>query len=212
MRRFLAALTILSAMTVSALTDADFSAHFAEAVGYGMPADGLLLVVDVSTQTLTVVEAGKPAERRLVSTALAGVGNAAGSNQTPLGWHRVEERIGDGEPLGRVFKSRQPQAEILPRDQLTAPESGDYVLTRILWLRGLQPGYNSGAGVDSHERCIYFHGTNQEQLLGTPASHGCIRLSNDDVIELFDRVKAREAWCLIVDKLPETERISARDR
>lgn len=184
-------------MSASALTDADLSARFAEAAGYGFPTNGVLLVVDVPSQVLAVVEAGRPAQRLLVSTAKAGVGNRSGSNQTPLGWHRVDERIGDGEPRGRVFRSRVPQSEILSGDQLVAPESGDYVLTRILWLRGLQPGYNSGGDVDSHDRCIYLHGTNQEQLLGMPASHGCIRLSNDDVIALFDRIRGRETWCLV---------------
>ncbi len=173
--------------------------RFAEAVGYGLPTNGLLLVVNVGMQTLEVVGAEGPLDfTRLVSTAAAGTGNREGSNQTPLGWHRVEERIGDGEPRGRAFKNRLPTAEILEGDQLTAEISpGDYVLTRILWLRGLQPGYNAGPGIDSHDRCIYFHGTNQEQLLGTPASHGCIRLANDDVLALFELVRGREAWCLI---------------
>ncbi len=173
--------------------------RFREAVGYGLPADGILLVVDVPSQILTIVDSGTVAGRRLVSTAIAGVGNRVGSNQTPAGWHRVEERIGDGEPAGRVFRSREPQPEILSGDELVAPESGDYVLTRILWLRGLQPGWNVGPGVDSHDRCIYIHGTNQEQLLGTPASHGCIRVSNADAISLFDLVRDREAWCLVQD-------------
>lgn len=197
MRRPLLALLLSAAMTVSAIPEADLSALFAEAVGYGLPQNGILLVVDSSEQVLAIVEAGKPAERHLVSTATAGTGNREGSNQTPLGWHRIEERIGDGEPKGRVFRSRIPQPEILSEDELTAPESGDYVLTRILWLRGLQPNYNAGPGIDSHERCIYLHGTNQEQLLGIPASHGCIRMSNDDIIALFDRIRARETWCYI---------------
>ena len=71
------------------------------------------------------------------------------------------------------------------------------MLTRILWLEGLEPGLNRGPGVDSHDRCIYLHGTNQEQLLGSPASHGCIRLSNADAIRLFDLLEGEEAFCLI---------------
>ena len=194
-------MTLLAA-TIGAFADApsravDPVARFREAVGYGMPSNGVLLVVDIPSQIMTVVDAGVATDRRLVSTAMAGVGNRVGSNQTPSGWHRIEERIGDGEPLGRVFRSRLPQPEILSGDQLVAPESGDYVLTRILWLRGLQPGWNAGPGVDSHDRCIYLHGTNQEQLLGTPASHGCIRLSNSDVVAVFALVRDREAWCFI---------------
>ena len=197
MRRPFLALLLSAAMTAHAIPDSDLTSLFAKAVGYGLPESGILLVVDVSEQVLAVVDAGKAGESLLVSTAIAGTGNQEGSNQTPLGWHRVEERIGDGEPRGRVFRSRIPQPELLSGDELTAPVSGDYVLTRILWLRGLQPGLNAGPGIDSHERCIYLHGTNQEQLLGIPASHGCIRLSNDDVIALFNRIRDRETWCYI---------------
>lgn len=195
-------MAIVAAATATAFATASLHGatpqeRFREAVGYGLPADGLLLVVDVPTQILTIVDSGAVTGRRLVSTALAGVGSRTGSNQTPAGWHRVEERIGAGEPLGRVFRNRLPQPEILSGEALVAPESGDYVLTRILWLRGLEPGRNAGADVDSHDRCIYLHGTNQEQLLGTPASHGCIRLSNADVAALFDLVGTRECWCLV---------------
>ena len=191
------AMTVLAAATATLSAAVPPEQRFQEAVGYGLPTDGILLVVDVPSQILTIVDAGAVVGRRLVSTASAGVGNQTGSNQTPAGWHRIEERIGDGEPRGRVFRNRLPQPEILSGDELLAPESGDYVLTRILWLRGLQPGWNAGPGVDSHDRCIYLHGTNQEQLLGTPASHGCIRLSNDDVIALFELVRDRETWCLV---------------
>ncbi len=183
------------AMNSSALSDSDLRARLTEARGYGLPKDGLLLVADTATQTLTVFDGDTIVSRLLMSTAVAGTGNRENSNQTPLGWHRVEERFGAGEPIGRVFKSRAPQRELVK--EFTAAESGDYVLTRILWLRGLQPGYNAGKGIDSHDRCIYLHGTNQEHLLGTPASHGCIRLANADIVELFDRVASRECWCLI---------------
>ena len=193
----LSALPAPSATAAGEAPAANPAERFQEAVGYGLPTNGVLLVVDIPSQILTVVDAGAVTDRRLVSTAIAGVGNRAGSNQTPAGWHRIEERIGDGEPLGRVFRSRLPQPEILSGDELVAPESSDYVLTRILWLRGLQPGWNAGPGIDSHDRCIYIHGTNQEQLLGSPASHGCIRMSNSDVIGLFALVRDREAWCLI---------------
>lgn len=198
MRRILALLlALMTLFSAAQMPETAPSARFQEAVGYGLPSNGFLLIVDCSSQILTLVDSGKPVQRLLISTAKAGIGNKQGSNQTPLGWHRIEERIGDGEPLGRVFRSRLAQSEILSGAQLSMAESGDYVLTRILWLRGLQPTYNAGPGVDSHDRCIYLHGTNQEQLLGSPASHGCIRLSNTDVIALFDRIRNREAWCYI---------------
>lgn len=175
-----------------------YASLFAEARSRGLPESGLLLVVDVGTQVLTVQEAAGTKGRFTVSTAAAGVGSQQDSNRTPLGWHSVEERIGGDEPPGRVFVSRVPQAQRLAPAEWRNPVSGDYVLTRILWLRGLEPGLNAGPGIDSHDRHIYLHGTNQEHLLGQPSSHGCIRLSNRDVMELFDWVADREAWCLIV--------------
>ncbi|MCZ6698621.1 MAG: L,D-transpeptidase [Planctomycetota bacterium] len=117
------------------------------------------------------------------STAARGPGNAADSYKTPLGWHRIDERFGDGLPWGAVLKERKYTGEIWNPSRST---TDDLILSRILWLRGLEPGVNSGPRVDSHARYIYIHGTAEEGKLGTPASHGCVRLSNDDVIELFD--------------------------
>jgi hypothetical protein len=185
----------------TAMQDPRFAPLFAQARARGLSQDGLLLVVAVDTQTLTVVHAGGIKGRFPVSTAVAGVGSRQDSNRTPLGWHRIDERIGGDEPPGRVFVSRAAQARRLTPDEWRNPDSGDYVLTRILWLRGLEPGVNVGPGVDSHDRHIYLHGTNQEHLLGQPSSHGCIRLSNRDVMELFDWVADREAWCLLVPSL-----------
>jgi len=177
------------------------NSYFQEARRRGLPADGLLLTVDIATQTLTLGDAGGELKRYRVSTAKAGIGNRQDSFRTPLGWHRIENRIGGTEPPGRVFVGRVPQAQRLPPDEWRNPASGDFILTRILWLRGLEPGVNAGPGIDSYHRTIYLHGTNQEHLLGQPASHGCIRLSNRDVMELYDLVEQREAWCLIVPGL-----------
>ncbi len=171
---------------------------FQTALQRGLPKNGALLLVDVATQELTLVDAGGVLRRYAVSTAAAGVGNRQNSYRTPLGWHRVEERFGGTEVPGRVFIARVPQRHRLPPDLWRSTDSGDYVLTRILWLRGLEPGINAGPGIDSYQRTIYLHGTNQEHLLGQPASHGCIRLSNRDIMELYDLLEHREAWCLIV--------------
>ncbi len=164
----------------------------------GLPETGVVLQVDVATQSLEVHTAQGVLRRYRVSTASAGVGNRQNSNRTPLGWHRIEARIGGAEPPGRVFVGRVPQPRILRPHEWRNPDSGDVILTRILWLRGLEPGLNAGRGIDSHARYIYLHGTNQEHLLGQPASLGCIRLSNRDILELFDLIEDREAWCLIV--------------
>jgi hypothetical protein len=122
------------------------------------------------------------------ATAANGPGSEMGSFKTPLGWHRISEKFGEGAPWGQVFRSRVPTQEIWrPGDNMTE----DLVLTRVLWLDGEEPGLNkgvntAGVNVDSKERCIYIHGTNAETQIGTPSSHGCIRLLNDDVITAFE--------------------------
>jgi len=118
---------------------------------------------------------------------------------TPLGLHKVNERIGEGESEGRRFISRNPVNQIVPSGQRRQEQSEDMVLSRILWLSGVEDGKNRGGDVDSHARCIYIHGTDQEQLLGKPASHGCVRMSNQDVVELFRLIKGRDTWCWIVE-------------
>lgn len=124
-----------------------------------------------------------------VSTAANGAGSQNGSHCTPLGRHRIAEKIGAGAPLGTAFKSRQPTGEIWTPELDPANPGRDWILTRILWLEGLEPGKNQGGTVDSHSRYIYIHGTNEEHKLGSPASHGCIRMKNEDVAELFNLVK-----------------------
>lgn len=124
-----------------------------------------------------------------VSTAANGAGEQNGSYCTPRGRHRIAEKIGAGEALYSAFKSRQPTGEIWT-PALDAEQPGrDWILTRILWLEGLEPGRNQGGTVDSHARYIYIHGTNEEHRIGTPASHGCVRMRNPDVAELFDLVE-----------------------
>ncbi len=149
-----------------------------------------ILVIDATAQKMFLVEQGKAVNEWVISTATKGLGSQKGSEQTPLGVHRVAEKIGDGAALGTIFKSRQNTGKIV--DILTAPGAdspADYVTTRILWLDGLEPGLNKGGDVDSKERFIYIHGTGEEGKLGAPASHGCIRMRNKDVLDLFDSVK-----------------------
>jgi L,D-transpeptidase YbiS len=118
------------------------------------------------------------------STSRFGIGQTKGSNCTPLGLHRVAEKIGGGWPVGTVFKSRKPVGyawQGMPDAKIT---------TRILWLEGLEPGFNRGGNVDSHARYIYIHGTGVETTIGHPASCGCIHLAADDLIPLFDKLPA----------------------
>ena len=121
-------------------------------------------------------------KRFRVSTSRFGSGQKEGSFQTPLGLHRIAEKIGGGFPLGTVFKARRPAGYTwagFPNAPITQ---------RILWLEGLEPGFNCGPGVDSKQRFIYIHGTGDEPSLGRPASRGCIHLSADDLIPLYDLV------------------------
>lgn len=149
-----------------------------------------VILVDATTQELLLLEAGQVVGRWVISTAEAGLGSRKGSNQTPLGVHRLAQKIGDDAPLGTVFKARQNTGRVAKI--LTAPgaRSGeDNVTTRVMWLDGLEPGLNKGGEVDSYQRYIYIHGTDEEGRLGAPASHGCIRMRNQDVADLYERVR-----------------------
>jgi L,D-transpeptidase YbiS len=124
-----------------------------------------------------------------VSTARNGLGEQSGSYCTPRGRHRIAEKIGDGQPLYAVFKARVPTGEVWSRDLAASEPGRDWILTRILWLEGLEKGKNKGIPVDTHDRYIYIHGTDEEHLLGSPVSHGCIRMKNEDVVDLFNLVE-----------------------
>jgi L,D-transpeptidase catalytic domain len=120
------------------------------------------------------------AKKYRCSTSRFGIGSVAGSNCTPLGLHRIAEKIGGGCPVGTVFKSRQVVGftwQGLPLAPIT---------NRILWLEGLEQGLNRGGNVDTHNRYVYIHGTGDESTIGRPASHGCIHLSGQDLIPLYD--------------------------
>jgi hypothetical protein len=171
---------------------------FGSYVGKGLPADGIVLLVSVGKQTMTVLRAGTLIATVPVSTSSNGLGNKYGSCKTPLGLHRVGERIGDSQPLGRVFVGRVATDRVYPESKWRTDTKEDLVLTRILRLKGLEPGKNSGPGIDSFNRCIYIHGTNEEHLLGQPVSHGCVRVSNHRIVALYGLTKGRETWCDIV--------------
>ena len=124
-----------------------------------------------------------------VSTATKGAGEHEGSEQTPRGLHEIRAKIGAGAPVGMVFVGRRPTGTVCTPELLRTDPGGDWITTRILWLRGLERGRNRLGNADSMRRHIYIHGTPHEALVGTPASHGCIRMRNADVVELFDAVE-----------------------
>jgi hypothetical protein len=123
-----------------------------------------------------------------VSTARNGPGEQRGSECTPRGWHRIRARIGEGLPLGTVFRGRRPTGEVYGNELESSFPGRDWILTRILWLGGLEPGFNRYGPVDTTWRYVYIHGSPDHGVTGVPASHGCVRLRNADMIDLFDRV------------------------
>lgn len=127
-----------------------------------------------------------------ISTALNGVGEKNGSQQTPRGRHIICEMIGDKMPIFTVFSARKPTGEIFSPELEKQFPNRDWILSRILWLSGTEVGFNCGGDVDTKSRYIYIHGTNDEKNIGTPNSHGCVRMRNQDVIHLFNSVKIGE--------------------
>lgn len=150
--------------------------------------DQPLIVVDISTQTLTLYEGLNKLSSFPVSTSKYGTGSESGSDKTPLGMHRVKRKIGAQAPSGTIFKGRVNTGRQAAIQDAPLATQNDFVTSRILWLDGLEPGINSGGDVDSFRRYIYIHGTHEEGLIGQPASHGCIRMKNADVIKLFDLI------------------------
>lgn len=149
------------------------------------------LQIDIARQHLELFAADGACIRRYpVSTAANGAGERAGSECTPRGRHRIRAKIGGGAPPGTVFKGRRPNGETWTPRLAAAHPGRDWILSRILWLCGEESGFNRGGDVDSMRRYIYIHGTGDDQPMGVARSHGCIRMRNLDVIELFDLVAA----------------------
>ena len=145
--------------------------------------------IDLSRQSLRLFQGRKLLREYKVSTAEKGAGEQNGSYQTPRGRHKVRAMIGRGAPNGTVFVSRRSTGEVYtPALRARYPER-DWILTRILWLSGLEPGKNRLRNVDTMRRYIYLHGTPEETRLGKPGSHGCVRMANRDIVELFDLVQ-----------------------
>ena len=147
--------------------------------------------IHIATQQLELFDdSGKLLRSYSVSTAANGAGEVCGSHCTPRGKHIIRAKIGAGQPENTVFVRRRPTGEIYtPQLGAQFPER-DWILTRILWLSGCEPGFNRLGENDTMRRYIYIHGTPDSVQLGTPGSHGCIRMRNADLIELFDMAPA----------------------
>ncbi len=146
------------------------------------------LVVDLQAQVLHLLQGDQVLARWPVSTGKNGVGEAEGSGRTPRGWHRIRACIGGEAPAGAVFVGRRPTSEVYSPALGRAHPERDWILSRILWLCGEEPGYNRGGQVDTQRRYIYIHGCPDECPMGVPLSHGCVRMRNADVMALFDQV------------------------
>ena len=155
----------------------------------GMKPGERLLAVRLGTATMQFFRKGALVRSYAVSTSTRAPSNTKGSLGTPRGLHEIAERIGAGQPPGMVFKSRIPTG----RHFTEMPESvadTNLITSRILWLRGLEPGVNRGGEVDTYDRYVYIHGTNQEHRVGEPLSAGCVLMRNLDIVELCEDVRA----------------------
>jgi lipoprotein-anchoring transpeptidase ErfK/SrfK len=144
--------------------------------------------IDIPRQELTLREGTRVLKKYSVSTAKNGAGEKNGSFCTPRGSHLVRAKIGAGQPEGTVFVRRRPTGEVWSPEMDARYPGRDWILTRILWLSGLEPGKNRLGDVDTMRRYIYIHGSPDRAEMGKPGSIGCVRMHNKDIVELFDLV------------------------
>jgi L,D-transpeptidase YbiS len=150
------------------------------------------IAIDIGKQQLDLVDdSGKLVRRYPISSAKNGVGEQNGSYCTPRGRHVVRAKVGAGHPANTVFVERRPTGETYDPELAQRHPGRDWILTRILWLSGCEPGFNRLGKVDTMRRAIYIHGSPDSAEMGKPGSHGCIRMRNQDIIELFDLVPIR---------------------
>lgn len=148
----------------------------------------ITLEVRVATQKMVILDNGNPIKEYDISTAKNGVGEIKGSEQTPRGWHIVRAKIGEGHPANSVFVGRRPTGELYNPELRSQYPERDWILTRIFWLSGLEVGKNRLGNVDTMRRYIYIHGTPDDVPMGIPGSKGCIRMRNQNIIELFAQI------------------------
>lgn len=147
------------------------------------------ILIGIHSQTLKLVdEEGSVLEAYSISSAAKGAGEQRGSLMTPRGRHVVRAKIGSGMPMNTVFVGRRPTGELHTPELSAKFPDRDWILTRILWLSGLEKGFNRLGEVDTMRRYIYIHGCPEGTEMGKPGSHGCIRMRNDEIVDLYDRI------------------------
>lgn len=148
------------------------------------------ITIQISKQSLALFnDTDELIRRYAISSAANGVGEERGSFCTPRGKHIIRAKIGAGQPENTVFVARRPSGEIYTPELGAQHLQRDWILTRILWLSGQEPGFNRFGSCDTMRRFIYIHGTPDDTVLGRPGSHGCVRMRNADLLDLFERVK-----------------------
>ena len=148
-----------------------------------------VIYVSIKNQKLYYIEQDSIIKEYIISSSAFGIGSASGSNKTPIGLHSIREKYGEKTPINGKMTGRVFHGHIATIYTDQTKSKTDDITSRILWLEGLEKGKNSGKGIDSFDRYIYIHGTSEEGRLGKPASHGCIRMKNKEVIDLYKIVE-----------------------
>jgi len=154
------------------------------------------LIVSIADQAMALIENGSIAKAYRISTSLKAPSCQADSYGTPIGLHSIADKIGDGQPIGMVFKGRVPTGKHFS-EYSGEDAKRNLITSRILRLSGLEPGHNAGLGCDSYNRYIYIHGTNHEDRIGQPFSGGCVEMLNTEMIELFESVASDDLVALV---------------
>jgi len=159
------------------------------------------IIVSIADQRLQLRESGNITMDVMVATATNGPGEMMGSECTPRGLHTIRAKIGTGAPIHSVFVGRRPTGEIYSKDLEVQHPERDWILSRILWLSGLEVGKNRLGNVDSMRRYIYIHGSPDDAVTGQPNSHGCVRMTNVDVIELYEKINVGASVLILEESL-----------
>ena len=158
------------------------------------------IYVDINKQKLFLLDNRVTIKKYNISTSKRGLGNKSNSLQTPEGLHKIKSKYGQGVPIGGILDHRKFNGEIASINLDTTSTAIDIICTRVIRIIGLEDGVNKGGDVDTYLRKIYLHGTNEEGLIGKESSHGCIRMKNQDIVDLFDRVN-KDMLIVMLDNL-----------